>query len=178
MAALQTVSTARGSWRGGERSRSSARIQVSKGITLDLKHLRTGLYCHMSPRSPCSRVCGSVVRYLLLSPPVQIGLQRNLWDICWLYLPSGIIYLFINLFYEDYTCYTVQFFTDHSFFRVYNPWLSGKCDTIVCLLLLEWAIYCELMHLHRDCSSTFIFVFNLKFFEMYKWDFDIPFAMD
>lgn len=68
-----------------------------------------------------SRVCGRAVRCLLLGLPVGEGLQRSLRDICWFAHPSGNIYLFINLFYEDCTGYMVQFFTDNSLFRVYKP---------------------------------------------------------
>lgn len=128
---LLNLSTCKGLTEG---SRSSAGILVSGGVTLGLKHLRTGLYFHilfalhsckrfkskeeMGPRSLGSCVRGSPVRCLLLILPVGIGLGRNLWGICYLACPSGDIYLFINLFYEDFTGYTVQFLTDQSLFSL------------------------------------------------------------
>lgn len=139
----------------------------------------------MGPRSLGSRVCGSVVRCLLLSLPVGIGLGRKLWDICWLAHPSGNIYLFINLFYEDCTGYTVQFLTNKSLFRVYKPWLDGKCDTIVHLWLQELVVYSMLLGRHCKNKTQYhafleivIPLFYLKIFKMYKQDFDIPIALD
>lgn len=99
----------------------------------------------ISPSSSGSCVCGHAVRCLLLGLPVGEGLQKSLRDICWFAHPSGNIYLFVNLFYEDCTGYMVPFFTGHSLFRVYKPWLDGKCNTTVYLLLLEQAVYCKLL---------------------------------
>lgn len=52
---------------------------------------------------------------------VDIGVGKNLWDICWLAHPSGDIYLFIYVFYEYCKGYTAQYFADYSLFRVYSP---------------------------------------------------------
>lgn len=142
-----TFSTRKGLPESGEGGGGGGGTPLSGSVPLALRHLRTGFHFtfHLlftaakSLRAKKNRargVWGARGGVCAAAWLCEQGCEELL-GICRPAHPSGNIYLFINLFYEDRTGYRVQFLTHQSLLGGYKPWLGGQCNTTVRLPLLD-----------------------------------------